>query len=100
MFCWWSNICFGTLLDNWLINSKLRLKDSSYIKYHNLINKHIKPSLGECPVTDIDNTVVSKFVAAKLRTEKNANEVERLATTFKSSRLHIHSNLLMENTAA
>jgi len=61
------SIFFGVLLDRWLENSKLRLKESSYVKYYNLINNHIKPSLGKYPLPSINSATVGKFVRDKLK---------------------------------
>ena len=57
---------FETLLDKWLSNSKIRLKESSYVKYSNLINTHINPSLGKYLLSDITSEVLNKFIASKL----------------------------------
>jgi len=59
-------IFFGELLDKWLECSKLRVKESSYVKYHNLVNKHIKPSLGDFALPNINSTTVNRFVVDKL----------------------------------
>ena len=63
-----SSLCFGRLLDQWLEISKLRLKESSYVKFRNLIKKHIKPHLSGYLLADITSTVLNKFIAGKLKT--------------------------------
>ena len=60
-------LLFGSLLDRWLDNSKIKFKESSYVKYFNLINNHIKPSLGKHPLPSVNNVELSKFVADKLK---------------------------------
>jgi integrase len=50
----------------WLNNSRLRVKESSYVKYHNLISKHIKPAFGELPLSGINSAAVTKFASDKL----------------------------------
>ena len=67
-------ISFGVLLDMWLENSKIRLKESSYAKYHNLIRNHIKPSLGKHPLSCITNTELNQFVAGKLNNDKGSSK--------------------------
>ena len=62
---------FETLLDMWLENSKLRLKESSCVKYQNTIKKHIKPYLGEYLLSDITNAVLNKFIADNLNAFRN-----------------------------
>ena len=61
---------FENVLDTWLKNSKIRLKESSYVKYFNLINRHIKPVLGQYLLSDITNATLNSFVAEKLKTGK------------------------------
>ena len=61
-----SLVKFGEVLDRWMETSKLRLKESSYAKYNNLISKHIKPTLGEQDVSSITNAVVNKLIAEKV----------------------------------
>jgi integrase len=78
-----SVICFEILLDKWLENSKLRLKESSYVKYHNLISNHIKPSLGCYPLSTITSTMLNKFVADKLEADKNGTHKGLSAKTVK-----------------
>ena len=61
---------FESLLDKWLENSKIKLKESSYVKYFNFINRHIKPSLGEYPLSDITSEALNTFAADKLKSGK------------------------------
>lgn len=55
----------------WLDNSKLRLKESSYAKYHNLIHNHIKPSLGKYLLSEINNSTLNKFASNILKSESS-----------------------------
>ena len=55
------NISFGALLNRWLDASKIRLKESSSVKYQNIIKKHINPFLGKHPLSGITNTILNKF---------------------------------------
>lgn len=63
-----SAICFGIVLDAWLENKKVRLKNSSYVKYLNLINIHIKPSLGHYTLTSITGAVLTSYITEKFKT--------------------------------
>jgi len=63
-------LLFESVLDSWLNHSRIKLKDSSYVKYRNLINNHIKPSLGKCPLTDITGELLNIYAAEKLKTGK------------------------------
>ena len=59
-------VLFTGVLDLWLRHKSIRLKESSYVKYYNLINKHIKPSLGRYALTGITGAAVNSFAAEKL----------------------------------
>ena len=85
------SIRFEMLLDKWLESSQIRLKESSYVKYHNLVERHIKPSLGRHPISEINNTVLNKYVAEKLKrvisTSKGLSEktVKDILTIIKAA---------------
>ena len=36
---------FSYFCDEWLILSRNRVKESTYVKYHNTVNRHLKPDL-------------------------------------------------------
>ena len=59
---------FGAVLDLWLERKRIMLKESSYVKYFNLINAHIKPSLGEYSLSMINSAVLNKYIADKHKT--------------------------------
>ena len=63
-------LLFENVLESWLNNKKVRIKESSYVKYFNLINNHIKPSLGKYPLSGITSTVVNAYVTEKLKAGK------------------------------
>jgi len=76
-------ICFGIVLDRWLEVSKLRLKDSSYVKYCNLINNHIKPFLGKYPPSSINSAVINGFIADKVKPDERAKSKGLSVKTLK-----------------
>lgn len=45
----------------WLSVTKTRIKDSTYVKYFNIINNHILPFLGNIYPEEIDDLAVMKF---------------------------------------
>lgn len=53
-------------LDKWLNAKKNSIKDSSYIRYNNIIKNHIKPELGKQPINKISTSLIEKFVSHKL----------------------------------
>ncbi len=52
---------FSVYCDEWLILNKLKVKESTYVKYHAVINKHIKPKLGAYRVTALNSFVIEEF---------------------------------------
>ncbi len=47
--------------DEWLILKRSSVKDSTYVKYHTVIENHIKPQLGSCFVTALTSLLVEQF---------------------------------------
>ena len=52
-------------LDLWLDNKKPFVKESTYIRYKNLIKNHIKPSLGMFGINEIDTACIQRFITDK-----------------------------------
>ena len=50
----------------WLENSRLRLKESSYVKYRNILKNHILPELGQTELRQLTTDHVSAFIRQKL----------------------------------
>ena len=62
---------FEKVLESWLGNKKLRIKESSYVKYFNLINNHINPILGKHPISSITSSVLNAYVTEKFTSGKS-----------------------------
>lgn len=54
---------FSYYCDEWLLSRKGGIRESTYIKYSNAIEKHIKPELGGYPAGMIDTARVDEFTA-------------------------------------
>lgn len=66
---------FDYWLDEWLSISKSRVKESTYIKYFNSIENHIKPILGNRNIIDLTTSEVELFISDKLsRGNLNTNK--------------------------
>ncbi len=66
---------FGYWLDEWLSISKSRVKESTYIKYKNSIEKHIKPTFNNINISDLNTYFVENFIYNKLSSGKlHSNE--------------------------
>lgn len=55
---------FSSLLMEWLSNIQPHIRESSYNKYLNQINKNIVPYLGEKHISEIDTFTLQRYVAA------------------------------------
>lgn len=53
-------------LNEWLRTKQLVVKQSTYIRYRNTIENHIKPELGKYPISKISSTLIEQFVYNKL----------------------------------
>lgn len=54
-------------LDEWLRTKRLSVKESTYIRYRNTIENHIKPELGKYPICKISTSLMEQFVSHKLQ---------------------------------
>lgn len=57
-------------LDEWLRIKKMSVKESTYIRYKNSIENHIKPELGKYPINKISTPLIEKFISNKLQNGK------------------------------
>lgn len=53
-------------LDDWLRSKRLSVKESTYIRYRNTIDNHIKPELGSYPISKISTALIEEFTSKKL----------------------------------
>lgn len=54
-------------LDEWLGTKRMCVKESTYIRYRNTIENHIKPDLGKYPISKISTSLMEQFVSRKLQ---------------------------------
>lgn len=52
---------FAIYCDEWLKLNRLKVKESTYVKYYTMINNHIKPKLGGCYVAALTSFVIEEF---------------------------------------
>lgn len=57
-----NHILYTDLLDLWLKTCQVTVKQSSYVKYQDVIEKHIRPVLGKYPVGKISTQLVEQYV--------------------------------------
>lgn len=59
-------LVFGDILLLWLQSVKLRTKESTYAKYLQLVERHIRPVLGDYRLSDLNTQVIEQFIKQKL----------------------------------
>ena len=52
---------FAAYCDEWLQLNRLKVKESTYVKYYSMIAKHIKPKLGGCFVSALTSLTMEEF---------------------------------------
>lgn len=57
---------YDSWLDEWLAFRKMRVKESTYIRYRNLIDNHIRPYLGQQPIERISTLAMETYVSRLL----------------------------------
>ena len=57
-----STAIFGDLVNNWLTNTKLRVKASTFSHYHNQVKKHILPYLGKYKASKISTELIEQWI--------------------------------------
>ena len=58
--------CFGLVARQWLASTKKNIKESTYNKYTDFLNKHILPRFGKMVMRLINEQALEAFAAAKL----------------------------------
>lgn len=53
---------FKVCIDKWLLSKKPVIKETTYSKYINIIDSHIRPKLGNIPINKINSELLSEFV--------------------------------------
>lgn len=65
-----SNTVYNKWLDDWLISKKNVVKESTYIRYKNTIENHVRPELGKYPVSKISSELIENFIIKKSQNGK------------------------------
>ena len=66
---------YSELLDEWLLDRKESVKESSYIKYETIINNLIKPQLGQIDIKKItEKTILEFFKTNKIQNTSNSTK--------------------------
>lgn len=58
---------YSDILVAWLQSTRINVKESTYMRYKHLSDKHIVPFLGKYPLSKISSQLVERFVDEKLK---------------------------------
>ena len=58
---------YGDCLDGWLVFIKPRVKESTFIRYRNIVDNHIRPRLGRLSMQQIGTSKMEEYVSELLR---------------------------------
>lgn len=90
-----SDIPYSVVLDEWLYSKRIAVKESTFSRYKNIIEKHIRPELGDVQVADIDTKMLECY-AQKLLFEPeislSAKTVTDIITIVKSALSYAKAN--------
>ena len=78
---------FSHYCDEWLRLNKIRVKESTYVKYNTTVEKHIKPKLGGCFIQALSTLLIEQF------TQELLYEEELSPKTVKDILIVLHSIL-------
>ncbi len=59
-------IKFNEKIDEWLVNQKISVKITTYSYYCNVVEKHIRPQLGDVPINNLTENVIAQFITEKI----------------------------------
>ena len=89
----------AVLCDNWLLYKEQYIKESSFVKYKNILEKYVKPYFNRIPVNKIDEYIIEDF--AKSLTVKGYSvktvkiTLSFLESVFLYSKINIPFNRLL-----
>ena len=79
---------FGYFCDEWLTLSRNRVKESTYVKYHNTVNGHLKPDLGCYLPQNLNTILVEEFSNALLLDGLSPKTVKDVLVVMKAVLKH------------
>lgn len=75
---------FGAFCDEWLILSRSRVKESTYVKYHTIVTNHIKPKLAKLFPQNLNTVVIEEFSHDLLIEGLSVKTVRDILTVLRS----------------
>lgn len=74
---------FDSLIDSWLLQKKISVKDSTYSIYLDIINKHLRPFFGKIKITNITDNLISKFIMLKIKEGLKEKTIKDISVLLK-----------------
>ena len=62
-----SSVTYSEILSAWLQSTRINVKESTYMRYKQMIDKHISPPLGKYQLNKISTQLVERFVDDKMK---------------------------------
>ncbi len=84
---------FGTFCDEWLTLSRNRVKESTYAKYYNIIENHIKLHLSNFKPQQLNTVAIEEFSNNLLCSGLSSKTVRDILTVLRSVLKHCHRQL-------
>lgn len=75
---------FGAFCDEWLLLSRSRVKDSTYVKYYSTVNHHLKPGLGGFLPQDLNTVAIENFSHDLLTGGLSVKTVQDILTVLRA----------------
>lgn len=91
---------FNSIIDSWLLQKKLVLKETSYSRYYELVSKHIRPYFGKLMPSKIDNDLTSKFILKKIDDGLSSKTIKDILMVFKQIAKHGNINISVSGPKA
>ena len=79
---------FSYFCDEWLILSRNRVKESTYVKYYNTVNRHLKPDLGCFLPQNLNTVLIEEFSNALLLDGLSPKTVRDILVVLKAVLKH------------
>ena len=88
-----NSIYFKDLANDWLLQKQISVKSSTYVKYRNILNKHILPEFGDIQLKDLSNRKIMHFTNSKLNLANTKDDNALSQKTIKDILLVINNIL-------
>lgn len=97
MECTQDKKCFAEYCQEWLLLNRSRVKRSTYVKYHNIVNNHIIPRLGQRMPQSLDTVILETFSNTLLKGGSLCGNKPLSAKTVRDILTVLHSILRYTN---